>query len=345
MRIRGVHTVVSKGRTYHYAWRGGPRLKAKPDTEEFLQEVAAARAGRVQGDKSKLSGLIAAYKASAAYKGLSDKTRKEWVRWLDRIQEKFGALPLRAFDQPKAVPAIRRWRDGYASAPRSADVALEAFSRLLTYGRAEGLLSGEPCKHIPRLYKANRAAKIWEPEHFAELERRASPEVYRAARLAALTGLRRGDLLRLSWSHVRPLAIEISTGKSRHRKTTLIPIYAELRELLDSIPKRATTVLTTEAGTPWGTGFGASWNKAVRAEPSTPDKLARERIPLHFHDLRGTAATMFYRAGFSIREIAEIMTWGEEQVERLVNAYVKRDEILLDRIRRMDLERGRNGKV
>jgi len=45
---------------------------------------------------------------------------------------------------------------------------------------------------------------------------------------------------------------------------------------------------------------------------------------LHFHDLRGTAATKFYIAGLSIRVIAEILAWSEDQVERIIRRYVAR---------------------
>jgi integrase len=48
-----------------------------------------------------------------------------------------------------------------------------------------------------------------------------------------------------------------------------------------------------------------------------------ERDP-HFHDLRGTAATRFYIAGLSVRVIAEIMSWEEEHVERIIRRYVSR---------------------
>ena len=44
---------------------------------------------------------------------------------------------------------------------------------------------------------------------------------------------------------------------------------------------------------------------------------------LHFHDLRGTAATRFYIAAF-IRVIAEILAWSEDQVERIIRRYVGR---------------------
>lgn len=47
---------------------------------------------------------------------------------------------------------------------------------------------------------------------------------------------------------------------------------------------------------------------------------------LHFHDLRGTAATRFYVAGLSEREIAEIMGWEEESVSRIIRRYVDRQE-------------------
>src|SRR4051794_12472626 len=45
---------------------------------------------------------------------------------------------------------------------------------------------------------------------------------------------------------------------------------------------------------------------------------------LHFHDLRGTAATRFYTAGLSERAIAEIMGWEEEHVAKIIRRYVGR---------------------
>ena len=130
----------------------------------------------------------------------------------------------------------------------------------------------------------------------------ASPEVGWTARLAALTGIREGDLLKLSWSHVGELAIEFRTGKSRGRRTALIPIYGELRALLSEIPKRATTVLTSTRKRPWSTGasFYSSWTDAVNAAANGADAETKARLgDLHFHDLRGTAATKLYLAGLS----------------------------------------------
>ena len=205
-------------------------------------------------------------------------------------------------------------------------MGLQVLSRVLSFAVENGQLAVNPVAGIPHLYSANRAGVIWTAEDLAHLAEHASDEIMWAARLGVLTGLRQGDLLRLSWSHVKANSIEIRTGKSKGAKTTLIPLYAELRALLTAIPRRATTVLTSSEGVPWKTGFGSSWGKAV----------TRAGIDKHFHDLRGTAATVLYRAGFTTREIAEVLTWSEAGVEQLIDRYVKRDELLLDRIRRLD---------
>jgi integrase len=143
-----------------------------------------------------------------------------------------------------------------------------------------------------------------------------TPEIAHGIDLAAATGLRRGDLLRLSWSHIRGDAVVTTTGKSKHRREAIIPLYGGLREVLARIPKRSPTVLTNSHGRPWtDDGFGGMFNTA---------KLAAGISDLHFHDLRGTAATRFYVAGLSERVIAEIMGWEEESVGKIIRKYVDR---------------------
>lgn len=320
------YSVVAKGKRYNYAWRGGPRLLETPNTSAFFRELQDRLAERKVGDRRKISGLCAMFRASDEWKAYTDKTRKNWGLWLDRIQDHFGDLSIATFDRPAIKGAIRIWRDKFKATPRSADMGLQVLSRLLTYGSGMGLLSTNATKDIGHLYKANRADIIWTADDITELEKHASKELMWAVRLAMFTGLRQGDLLRLSWSHVKDHSIEIRTGKSKGARTAVIPLHADLRALLKAIPKRATTVLTTTEKRPWKSGFGASWGAAVR----------RAEIDKHFHDLRGTAATRLYLADMTIREIAEIMAWSENQVERLIDRYVKRDELLKDRIRRLD---------
>jgi len=333
--LKGLHVVTSKGRTYVYAWRGGPRLSSAPGTPEFAKELADAVAARTTGDRTRISGLVALFKASDDWKGFGNHTRKTWVLWLDRIQTHFGKLPIAAFDRPLIRVAIRKWRDRYRDTPAAADLGLTVLSRLLSFAMAEGLLQNNPCSAVARIYSSDRSGIIWTAEDLDALAVQDVPAIFRAAKLASLCGLRRNDLLKLSWNHIGPLAIEIRTGKSKERKTTLIPLYGELRAYLDTIPKTGPIVLANSRGLPWKSGFSSSWQKAIKAAG----------VDKHFHDLRGTAATRMYIAGLTIREIAEIFTWSEDYVERLINRYVKKDELLRDRIRRMDEAESRTSPV
>lgn len=342
--IKGVHVVTAKGRRYVYAWRGGPRLQSEPGTPEFTQELADLLSARRTPDQSKMHGLVALYRSSDDWKDLSDKTRKNWTPFLDSIQTEFGRMSIAAFDRPLIRVAIRKWRDRWRATPRQADMALQVLSRVLTFGMAEGRLVMNACTGIPRIYSSDRSDIIWTDADLETLSKHASAEVMWAVRLAALTGLRKSDLLKLSWNHVRENAIEVRTGKSqgktmgraRKAKTAIIPVYGELRQLLNEIPKRATTILTNTDKVSWKTGFDASFIRAKNNAGLTH---------LHFHDLRGTAATKHFMAGQTIREIAETFTWSEEQVERLINTYVKKDELILDRIRRLDEHASRTSSV
>jgi len=346
IELEGVYRVTSKGRTYYYAWRGkgAPRLKSKPGTPAFIDELQRAQASRQRIDPTTVKGLTLKFRTSEAWAKLSPKTKSEWTRWLDRIAQHFGDTHLSTLCREHADPkltgraAIGAFLKKYESRPRTRDMALQVFSRLCSYGVEEFLLSKNPCLGFRRIYQVNRSERIWTDADFAKLKVSASCELVWAANLAALTGLRRGDLLKLAWSNITGNRIEIATGKSRHRRKVVIPIGAELNALLAEIPKRAATVLTNTEGRPWASGFSASWQTAAKRAGLTD---------LHFHDLRGTAATRLFLAGFTVREIAETMGWAEQQVERLIDTYVKRDEIILARIAKLDenTDRTKNAKL
>jgi integrase len=262
------------------------------------------------------------YKGSADYKKLADSTRDQWGKWLDRIAQ---------FDRPEKIrPVIRRWRSQWADRPRTADYGMQVLSRVLAHAVDLGSIAGNPCEGIKHLYNNDRSEIIWTDADVTLIKQTCSVEIAQAVDLAAHTGLRLGDLLRLSWSHVGDDAIVLTTGKSRHRREAIIPLYSGLRDVLARIPKRATTILTGSKRRPWtADGFGSSFNKAkIDAGMSEQD--------LHFNDLRGTAATKFYIAGFSMREIAETLAWEEESVEKIIRRYLGWAAAIKARIRKLE---------
>jgi integrase len=347
VELKGVHTVKTNGRTYYYAWRGGPRLRGEPGTPTFHNSYYEAIAELRTPDTGKFMSLVTLYRASNDYKKLAESTRKAWSPWLDRIANYFGELHIAQFDRPEKIrPVIRRWRHQWSDRPRTADYGMQVLSRVLSHAVDPlGKVAGNPCEGIKQLYSSDRSEVIWTDSDIAQLKKAGGsrkvhgrltelpclPEIGNAVDLAAHTGLRLSDLLRLSWSHVGEDAITFATGKSRGRQEAIIPLYAELRGVLARIPKRATTVLTSSKRRPWTTdGFGSSFNDAKHAA-GIADK------DLHFHDLRGTAATKFYIAGLPIRVIAEMLAWSEDQVERIIRRYVARAAATKEAIRQLNM--------
>src|SRR5947207_921869 len=124
VQLRGVHTINAKGRTYHYAWRGGPRLRGAPGSPEFHKSYNEAIEELRTPEPGRFKSLITLYKASGDYTKLKESTRKNWAPWLDRIADYFGDLRIAQFDRPEKIrPIIRRWRNQWTDKPRTADYA------------------------------------------------------------------------------------------------------------------------------------------------------------------------------------------------------------------------------
>ena len=294
--VKGIAKVTAKGRTYWYAWRGGPRLLGDPWSPEFWACYNEAIADRQLPEPGKFRALVTLYKAGPFQK-LAPSTQHIWGRWLDVIADYFGNLSIAQFDRPEKIrPEIRQWRNHYADRPRTADYGMQVLSAVLSHAVDPlGKLAGNPCIGIKQLYSSNRSDIIWTEADIGRVKKACTVEMAHAIDLAAASGLRLGDLLRLSWSHVGADAIVIKTGKSKDKREAIIPLYEDLRAVLARIPKRSPRILTNTRGRPWLSGsFSTLFIRAKQA-------AGMGDADLHFHDLRGTAATRFYVAGLSER--------------------------------------------
>ncbi len=317
VKLKGILKVTARGRTYYYAWRGGPRLRGEPGSPEFMASYTEALQGRRQTDDGRMKGLVAQYRASPDYLALADTTKRQWSRWLDRIVDKFGDLRVAQFDRAEKIrPHIKAWRNQWADKPRTADYAIQVLSRLLSFAVDQDKIAANPCEGIKSIYRGDRSELIWSDADLEAFRKVARPDVWWGVNLAAHTGLRSDDLRRLAWSHIGDQAIVIPTGKSRGRRSAVVPLYDSLRGALAEIPKRSTLVLTGKNTRPLTDGPNGSCFRKART------KAFPNGTELHFHDLRGTAATRFHALGLSNAEIAEICAWDEVSVDRIVRRYV-----------------------
>ena len=347
VRLKGLNKVTVRLAdrrvvTYWYAWKGGPRLPGKPGDPEFVAAFMDAAAQRKAPSKDTLASLVVRYKASPEFGRLTDSTKAEWACWLDRIgadatSKDIGGLTFRALDDRRVRADLLEWRDQWADRPRSADYAVQVLSRVLAWGLDRGLLTINAIAGVEQLYRSDRADQIWTADEIERFCKAASMQVGHALRLASLTGLRRGDLVKLEWRHIGDLTIAKPTAKSRHAKTTFIPLLDETRALLGEIrasragleeerkrkgkpPLPATdAVLTNSRGKAW-TGDGLE-TQIIKAKAACG-------IDKHLHDARGTFATRLRVAGMARDEIAQVMAWEPARVDRLLTLYVEQEAVV-----------------
>jgi integrase len=199
--------------------------------------------------------------------------------------------------------------------------------RVISWGRERGMTAYRPPSRLKRLYQADRADKIWLPEHIAAFREVASPPLWWALTLALETGQRQSDLLTLPWSAWSDGWISLrqskSENKQRNKKGRLVSIpvrNANLLATLEAIPRCASTMLTNSHGQPWTSdGFRTSWGKAARKAGI---------IDLHFHDLRGTAVTRLAEAGCTAPQIAAITGHSLKTVSTILDRYLGRTKEL-----------------
>jgi integrase len=318
VRLSGVHQVTARGKIYHYAWRGGPRLPGAPGSPEFVAAYAAAHAARKQPTKGILREVIFRYRSSPAFIRLGAHTKRAYEKHLNEIDAKWGSMPLKAVEDPQVRRHFLAWRDSMAATPRTADMAIGVLKRMLGWAKEHVYVTSNEAEPITRLHRADKSDDIWTTDDFAGLVANASDELLWAVELALHTGLRQSDLIRLAWNHRSGDAFSLRTAK--RGKYVTIPITQECARLLERIERRGPLILTTQRGhRPWtADGLRSTFGKAC-----TDAGVTRT-----FHDLRRTAATALLEASIESTQVASIMGWSEADVEAMKRKYVSRDAVV-----------------
>lgn len=360
--IKGVHFVRIKRsgkpvRWYVYAWRGGP-LIIKTATEA-RPKLGRAELGAIKDaldhfqapEPNNLLSLIRQWRSedpgrpsSPEWEALSKGTKKTWGSALDRIEAKWGQTPLDVWSDPRMTSRIVAWRDSRSATPRGADIGVTVLRALLEFGRLRGRVTINAALNIPTLYRnGQRAEIVWTDDDMLRFAAKAAElgreQLVDGLRLAALTGLRREDLVTLTWGQVGDFAIvkkalKRSAGKRRYMAMPRIPALDTLLGELRSRYRKADveTVLVNSFGQPWSAdGFGGSFNR-IRDEADIVhvDDDSGKRIKKHLHDVRGTFCTRLLNdAGLSDVEAAGIMGWSTDRVATIRQVYVDQTSVVV----------------
>jgi integrase len=293
--------------------------------------AAAYAAPRLAPEKSAtMADIITAYRAAPdGFLSLAQSTKNEWARHLDDIAAEFGDLPLAALKAKGIKSKFIAWRNSRASTPRKADYGIQVLNRLLGWAVGDDRIDNNPAAGIARLYKAGRADIIVEPTELDAILAHVGRHAGWMIRLAAATGIRRGDLVNLKWSDVGEDSIEFGTAKSRGMRRPIMPVLPEARDVIESLKAErqrlidegkvpSAFLLTTSRGTPW------KEDSATQVFWRAAKELG---IDKNLHDLRGTAVTRFILAGLSDEVVAELVGWETKRVRQVRRRYVDREVI------------------
>lgn len=323
-----VHIVRSRGRPYYYYQQGrgakvkGQRVKlpgapfdgdGTPNDGWWKAYRKCAGEGDEAPAAGTISALILAYKASAEWRALSERSQGERLRHIRLIEEVWGDL---------AVAGIEPWhvvefRDQKASTPGEANNIIRSLSAMLAWSVPRGWRSDNPASFVKKL-KLGEGYSPWSWADIELLREHARPPMWHAAALALYTGQRLSDVLAMRWKDLKGDVVRLQQSKTKKRLA--IAMHKDLSALIDELythrdaanKSDVDTVLVNSRGKPWTPdGFKASWQAQLDTETLAP---LRER-QLVFHGLRKSAVVFLLEAGCTDAEVAAITGQSRDMVE------------------------------
>jgi integrase len=190
-----------------------------------------------------------------------------------------------------------------------------------------------------RCWPSNAYVSSW---HIADVRRPRilGPLIARALRAAVETGLRPGDLVRLTKGHVQATAAgrRIQTRTNKRGKLATIPVTRAMAKIIDSTPADRMLLLVNDHGEQLSEGWLSKAMKKARA-------AAGLRSELRLYDARGACVTRLVIAGATLSEIARHMGWGLGTAATMIETYAAMDPDLSDSVLvKLDQIRNKNVK-
>jgi integrase len=317
IRVKGVKKVVAKGRTYYYHRKSGRRIEAPHGTLAFADEVRQLDQRvrpKQQADSRARAGtfgeLVNAYRTSPEFTGLAERTKKDYQRILNYLKP-LHDIHLSAFDAAQ-IWAIRD-KANAKHKRRFANYVLQVLSRLFSWGGKRGMMVGNPAasvEHVRRPRDARKVNRAWREAEVNAVLEAAPPALRVPIAIGLYTGLREGDVIRITWAAYDGEAFETRQGKTG--APIWIPAHKRLREILDVAPRDGSTqIVVGSRGRPFTeNGFQSRFFKFIR-------KLAAAGTVgtgLTFHGLRHTAGKMMADVGCDTGTIAAVLGHADEKM-------------------------------
>lgn len=335
--------ITRHGRTVWYVRVGhGPRVRLPcgPGQPGFDLAYRAALDGGVSQPRSSDSGsagavswLVEQYRESSAWRDLSPATRKQRDATLRRILSSAGKERAAAVTRDDIEDGLEARRDR----PAAARHWLHTLRGLFTWAVRAKHVTADPTAGLspptaPRRKGETEAGHpTWTAEDCARFERRhpLGTRARVAYDVLRLTGLRRGDAVRLGRPHVSASG-EIRIRTEKTGETVTLMMSQTLAASIAAGPTGDLTFIATERGRPltaesFGNQF-RDWCREAGVEKSA-------------HGLRKLAATISAENGATVNELEAMFGWSGGRMASLYTKAADRKRLGLGASAKMERRR------
>lgn len=256
------------------------------DKAAALRKWAEIEAGAVC--EHSLAALLDGWMDSEAYTGLSDNTKKVYRCVIKQLKESFADFQSVAEIKPQHVA---QWQDDHKSKVM-ANTGKSVLTTVLNIAIRKGLIERNPAKEVENITVKRRKRYITDDEYLA-IRSHAHPVLAAAMDLSYVTGARIGDILAIRLANITDEGLTI-----RQEKTDKLQLFRWNPALTKAIeqakaikrPVRSSLfLLCTMRGRPYQYAQLNQWWIKARTDAGIDD--------VHFHDIRGKAATDAKRGG------------------------------------------------
>ena len=209
----------------------------------------------------------------------AERTQKDNRQEIRFLRSFFGGMALEDVTTATVAQYVSNRR---AKTRCNREVALlsHAFNKAILWG----LAVTNPCA-LPGIRNSEQARERYVTDEEVEKFKEVSPPWLKLyIDLKLLLGLRKQDMLSLSWQNVSQTVISVATKKTRKRMA--IRVTPEVQSILDQLDKSWPTLFVTRSGRMYtSAGFNSTWKRTMVKFISTGNQR------FHEHDLRGKTAT------------------------------------------------------
>jgi integrase len=265
---------------------------------------------RIKGDT--FAAVISSYLISPKFQSLAVTTQKSYRQYLKIAQapEVLGACPV-ATVRPAL---IQRFLDGLASRPGAQMNARTALKAVEKWAVVRDLLP-YPITTGTEIVGLSDGHHPWTDAQVECAERHARPDIAQIVTLAANTGQRGSDLIRMRWANIETVDGRPGINVTQ-RKTGLqlwVPFTQPLMAAIETWERRPAPILLKPDGQPYSNRnqLTQAWDRERDRNPQLAPCAG-----MVLHGLRATAVVRLRRAGATTPQIVDMVGLSAPMVER-----------------------------